>query len=73
MCLAVPMRIAELNGSEAVCDLDGVKRRIRVDFIKNPAIGDYIISHAGFAIEKLAKEQAELNLAAIREVSDASR
>jgi len=73
MCLAVPMRIVELNGCDAVCDIDGVRRRIRVDFIKEPAIGDYVISHAGFAIEKLGEKQAALNLAAIREVSDALR
>ncbi len=70
MCLAVPLRIAELNGNDAVGERDGIRRNIRVDFIKEPQIGDYVIVHAGFAIERLDAAQAEEDLAAIREVEE---
>ena len=71
MCLAVPLCITELNGSDAVGERAGVRRKIRVDFIKEPKVGDYVIVHAGFAIERITKEQAEADLAAAQEVEAA--
>ena len=71
MCLAVPLKLVEINGSDAVGERDGVRRQLRVDFIKNPEIGDYVICHAGFAIERLSREQAEEDIAAAREVEQA--
>jgi hydrogenase expression/formation protein HypC len=71
MCLAIPLELVEINGMDAVAQLDGIRRKIRVDFIPAPQVGDYVIVHAGFAIERLKKEQALENLAAIREVADA--
>lgn len=73
MCLAVPLRIAEINGLDAVGEVEGLRRRMRLDFIKNPRVGDYVIVHAGFAIERLRPEQAELDLEALAEVGDALR
>lgn len=72
MCLAVPFQIVELNGSEAVGESLGVRRKIRVDFIREPKIGEYVIVHAGFAIERLSRKQAADDLAAFREVADAA-
>ncbi|MBQ9166671.1 MAG: HypC/HybG/HupF family hydrogenase formation chaperone, partial [Oscillospiraceae bacterium] len=40
-------------------------------FLHNPQLGDYVIAHAGFAIEKLNEEQALQNLKALQEVADA--
>lgn len=71
MCLAIPFRLSEINGKEAMGELDGVKRKIRIDFIKDPHEGEYVLVHAGFAIQKIDKEQAEENLKVIREVTDA--
>lgn len=68
MCVALPMKIESIEGTEAVCDAGGVKRRIRVDLVPQAAVGDYILSHAGFAIEVLEEQRAEENLAALREV-----
>ena len=48
-----------------------MKREIRVDFIPEPKTGDYVIVHAGFAIERLPKEQAEADLDAWDEVRHA--
>ncbi|MCR5294018.1 MAG: HypC/HybG/HupF family hydrogenase formation chaperone [Lachnospiraceae bacterium] len=73
MCLAVPLKISSLNGMDAIGERDGVRRKIRVDFIREPKVGDYVIVHAGFAIERLKKEQAEADLAAAREVENALR
>lgn len=71
MCLAIPLRLVELSGTEAVAEAGGVRRTIRIDFIRDPKVGDYVIAHAGFAIERMNEQQALDNLRAIQEVADA--
>ena len=62
MCLAVPLKISEIHGKEAIAESMGMQRKIRVDFIENPQVGEYVIVHAGFAIERLPEKQAEEDL-----------
>lgn len=71
MCLAIPLRLVEIDGMEAVAEANGVRRTVRVDFIREPQVGDYVIVHAGFAMERMSERQALDNLRAIREVADA--
>ena len=73
MCLAIPLQLVEINGNSAVGEAMGMKRQIRVDFIENPRIGDFVIVHAGFAIERLPEGQAMEDLAAWEEVQNALR
>ena len=72
MCLAIPLRLAEINGNEAVAESSGLRRRVRVDFIDGPRVGDYVIVHAGFAIERLSEEQALLDIEAWNELGEAN-
>lgn len=71
MCLAIPLKIIELNGKEAVGESMGLRRKMRVDFIDSPQLGDYVIVHAGFAIERLSERQALEDLEAWEDVRDA--
>ncbi len=71
MCLAIPLQLIEIRGSTAVGEAMGMRREIRVDFIPEPKIGDYVIVHAGFAIERLPEQQALEDLEAWEEVRDA--
>lgn len=73
MCLAVPLQLIEIDGISAVGEAMGMRRRVRVDFIENPQVGDYVIVHAGFAIERLPEQQAMEDLEAWEEVQDALR
>ena len=59
MCLAVPAKIVELEGVNAVIEIDGVRRRSNVAFIPDPVIGDYVLLHAGFAIRKWTAEDVK--------------
>lgn len=68
MCLAVPMKIVELNGTDAVAEQEGVRRRVRVDFIPDLALGEYVLVHAGIAIERVNEEEARENLRSLREL-----
>ncbi len=71
MCLAVPLKIETIDGDEAVAERDGVRRRIRINLLKDPKVGDNVMVHAGFAIEKISEEQAQADLAAFRELQEA--
>ena len=71
MCLAVPLKIVEIDGLNGVGEVEGLRRRMRLDFIKEPRVGEYVIVHAGFAIERLDEEQAKADIAEWNEVRDA--
>ena len=71
MCLAVPLKLIEINGRSAVGEAMGMQREVRVDFIEEPKVGDYVIVHAGFAIERLPEEQAMNDIAAWEDVQNA--
>ena len=58
MCLAIPGKILEINGTQALVDFDGIQQKIIIALIQNPEIGKYVIVHAGYAIEQW-KEIAE--------------
>ena len=71
MCLAVPLKLIEINGKEAVGESMGMRRTLRVDVIDEPKLGDYVIVHAGFAIERLTEQQALEDLEAWEDVRNA--
>lgn len=69
MCLAVPMKITEIDGTTAVAEFDGVTRRARVDLLRGVHVGDYILVHAGLAIAKVDEEEALETLRVFRKLS----
>ena len=71
MCLAVSLKLIDINGRDAVGEAMGMKRKLRVDFIEEPKLGDYVMVHAGFAIEKLSEAQALEDIQAWEEVQNA--
>ena len=73
MCLAIPLKLIEINGKDAMGEALGMKRALRVDFIPEPKLGDYVIVHAGFAIERLPEAQALEDISAWAEVENAEQ
>ena len=71
MCLAIPLKLIEINGKTATGEAMGMTRQLRVDFIKDPQVGDYVMVHAGFAIERLPEGQALADLEAWEEMEAA--
>ncbi|ASJ14502.1 HypC/HybG/HupF family hydrogenase formation chaperone [Thermococcus radiotolerans] len=71
MCLAIPGRIIEITGKTAVVDFGGVRREVRLDLLPEVEVGDYVIVHTGFAIERLDEERALEILEAWAEVERA--
>ncbi len=79
MCLAIPMRVTTVEGDPddfttnqiATVDADGISREIRLDVVDHwPAVGDYVIVHAGFAIHSLVEDEALKNIALLRELAE---
>jgi hydrogenase expression/formation protein HypC len=58
MCLAIPGKVVAIDGTEGTVDFGGVSQKVRIDLISDLNIGDYVIVHTGFAIEKMDKEDA---------------
>ena len=71
MCLAVPLKLISLDGQSGMGEFDGVRRKVQLTFVPQAKVGDYVIVHAGFAMEIMDEEQAELDREAFREVTRA--
>lgn len=69
MCLAVPGRIESLDGGGmATVDMMGARRTVSVDLLPNVEVGDFVLVHAGFAIETISPEDAAETLALVQEL-----
>jgi hydrogenase expression/formation protein HypC len=62
MCLGIPVKVTQKEGSEGVGEFKGVKRNISFALLDDAGVGDYVILHAGFAIQKLNPKEAEKTL-----------
>jgi hydrogenase expression/formation protein HypC len=64
MCLAIPMKLLTVEGRAGKAEIDGVSRKVSLDMVPGAKVGDYVIVHAGYAIqvldEKAALEQIDL-------------
>jgi len=64
MCLGVPGLVVGIDGLNATVDFWGVRRRVRLDIVDEPvSVGDYVLNHVGFAIRRIAAEDAQATLA----------
>ncbi|MBN1419092.1 MAG: HypC/HybG/HupF family hydrogenase formation chaperone [Planctomycetes bacterium] len=73
MCVAYPMQIVEIQGDRAIVDLAGTRREASVMLLDDAKPGDYVIVHAGFAIQKLSEDEARETLRAFDELARAMR
>ena len=69
MCLGVPVKIVQVKGNEGVAEFKGVKKKVNLELLENVKKGDYVILHAGFAIQKMEPEEALETLKLFEELS----
>lgn len=67
MCLGVPMKVVEVD--PAVGELGGLRCKINLSLLDSVSVGDYVIVHAGYAIEKLEEEVARQTLLLMSSIS----
>lgn len=70
MCVAVPGKIVSLKDRNAEVDFSGVRHAVSLDLLPAAKKGDYVLVHAGFAIQLLDPEDAEKTLEIFRELYD---
>lgn len=72
MCLAIPVQIKTLNNPFAEVEWNGVNQRISTILLEDVRVGDYVLIHAGCAIQKLNEDDARERLELIRELYEIS-
>ncbi|MDD5496490.1 MAG: HypC/HybG/HupF family hydrogenase formation chaperone [Candidatus Omnitrophica bacterium] len=68
MCLGIPMKVVKIDGDEGVVEAGGLRKRANLSLTKGLRIGDYVLLHAGFAIEKLKDKEARKTLQVLRDM-----
>lgn len=68
MCLAVPARLIEQHGDEGIADLHGNRVPVTTILVPEADVGDWVLMHAGFAIQRLSANEAEQTWSVLREV-----
>jgi hydrogenase expression/formation protein HypC len=70
MCLAVPMKITAIDGYQCTCEAKGIEREVSLFMLQNEDIevGDHILVHVGYAIQRVSEEEAAESWALFDEV-----
>lgn len=72
MCLAMPALVVEIGSADqAVVELDGVKKEISLALVDGVEVGDYVIVHVGYALQKLDTDEALKTLELFAEMAQA--
>jgi hydrogenase expression/formation protein HypC len=69
MCLAIPSKVIEIKDNMGVIDVAGVRREASLLLLEEPRVGDWVIVHAGFAIQKIDEAAAQESLRYLREAA----
>ncbi len=70
MCLAIPSKITKIENNMATIDVDGVQREASLLLLEDARVGEYVIVHAGFAIQKIDEAAAQETLRFLREAAE---
>lgn len=71
MCLAIPARVEQLvDQDQAIVDLGGVQKQISTALLESVAVGDYVIVHVGYALNRLDPVEAEKTLQLFAELGE---
>lgn len=70
MCLAIPAKVIEMReGDNAIISVEGVKKEISLALVADVKIGDFVLVHVGYALNKISPEEAEKTLKLMAEIS----
>lgn len=70
MCLAVPGKVLERQDMLATIEVGGVTRKVSLMLLPEAQVGDFVLIHAGFAVQRIDKEEAEKTLALFKELEE---
>ena len=72
MCLSIPAKIISIDGDIAEVSSGGAVFKAGLQLLENPEVGEYILLHAGFAIQRISEDEAEETIKLLREISGLS-
>jgi hydrogenase expression/formation protein HypC len=60
MCLGIAMQVTEIKGFNAICEAKGIEREVSLFMLQDEPVkvGDYVMVHVGYAIQKLSEQEA---------------
>lgn len=70
MCLAIPSKIIKIEDNVATIDVDGVQREASLLLLEDAMVGEYVIVHAGFAIQRIDEAAAMETLNLLRDAAE---
>lgn len=70
MCLSVPAEIISVDGEKAKASVGGAVREISLQLVDDIGVGDFVLLHTGFAIEKISKADAEETVRMLKELGE---
>lgn len=62
MCWSIPGKVVEINGKKGIIQIEDIKKEVFFDLLPDAVIGDYVLVHAGYAIQKIHPENAEFTI-----------
>lgn len=72
MCLAIPAKIIDINGVMATVEVGGVRKQISLALVGDVAVGDYLIVHLDYALQRVDPQEAALTLELFKQIADTS-
>lgn len=69
MCLAVPAKIIERVDMLATVEVDGIARQVSLMLLPQAAVGEFVLVHAGFAIQSITESEADYTLQLLKELN----
>ena len=71
MCLAIPARLFQVEGERGLVELAGVVREVSLMLLPEARVGDYLLIHAGYALQRLDEADAQETLRLLKEMVQA--
>jgi hydrogenase expression/formation protein HypC len=71
MCLGIPGRVIEIEKNVAKVEVGGLLREISIELCPEVSVGEYVLIHTGFAIQKVDEQEAEETLELLRKMAEA--
>ncbi len=72
MCLAVPMKLLAREAERGTVEIGGARKDVMLTLVPEAAVGDYVIVHAGYALEMLSEPEALRTLELLRELGESA-
>lgn len=70
MCLAIPGKVLSLDGNKGIIEIGNMKREVFMHLLPDVRVNDYVLVHAGCAIEQVDEEEAKITMDILKELMD---